>query len=174
MKLEKVNVGSSTRKLSADYKVEQSQDVEHIIGDELQKAIDDEILNTLVGPHLIEEGWTQVVIRGWQNISQEWLNENIKDKHGYAGYGYYWYFKNKDDATMFALKWCQMVTWAFCDDLDAPELGVCTSMDWWNKNKTIVMEWFQNEGKGVGSVVSDNMIFIYPQQRALFLLRFGP
>jgi hypothetical protein len=47
-------------------------------------------------------------------------------------------------------------------------------MDWWNKNKTIVVEWFQNEGKGVGSVVSDNMVFVYPQQRALFLLRFGP
>lgn len=64
--------------------------------------------------------------------------------------------------------------WSFCDELDTPELGVCSSMDWWNKNRTIVMEWFENEGKGVGSVVSDHLIFVYPNQRTLFLLRFGP
>ena len=66
-----------------------------------------------------------------------------------------------------------MKNWAFCDDLDAPELGVCTSMEWWEKNRHIIREWFENEGAGVG-VVSEHMIFIYPNHRALFLLRFGP
>lgn len=64
--------------------------------------------------------------------------------------------------------------WRFCDDLDAPELGCCTSMEWWDKNKYEVMEWFLNDGKGVGAVISDHMIFVYPNQRTLFLLRFGP
>jgi len=64
--------------------------------------------------------------------------------------------------------------WNFCDDLGAPELGICTSMDWWNQNKPIVQEWFKNEGDGVGAIVSDHMIFVYTNQRTLFLLRFGP
>jgi hypothetical protein len=64
--------------------------------------------------------------------------------------------------------------WNFCDDLDAPELGVCLNMEWWSKNGLIVKEWFQKEGEGVGAVVSDHMIFVYPNQRTLFLLRFGP
>jgi hypothetical protein len=67
-----------------------------------------------------------------------------------------------------------MALWTFCDDLDTPELGICLSMDWWDKNGNTVKEWFQNEGEGVGSVVSDHMIFVYPNQRTLFLLRFGP
>lgn len=67
-----------------------------------------------------------------------------------------------------------MSLWSFCDDLDAPELGVCASMEWWSKNKFEVMEWFEKDGKGVGAVISDHMIFVYPNQRTLFLLRFGP
>lgn len=64
--------------------------------------------------------------------------------------------------------------WNFCDDLDAPELGVCVSMEWWQKNNQAVMEWFQNEGKEVGGAVSDGLVFVHPNQRTLFLLRFGP
>jgi hypothetical protein len=67
-----------------------------------------------------------------------------------------------------------MALWAFCDDLDTPELCVCTNMTWWDKNGHAVKEWFQNEGEGVGAVVSDHMIFVYPNKRTLFLLRFGP
>ena len=108
MKIEKVKVGSSTRKLSADYTVDLTEEVEHIIGDELQKAIDDEILNTIVGPTLIEEGWTQVVVKNcnWANIPQEWLDENLSGRHSFKCFGYYWYFENEKDATIFSLKWC--------------------------------------------------------------------
>jgi hypothetical protein len=63
--------------------------------------------------------------------------------------------------------------WAFCDDLDTPELGVCNDMSWWQSNKYEVINWFLNEGKGAGGIVSDHMIFVYPSQRTLFLLRFG-
>jgi hypothetical protein len=106
MKIKKEKVGSSTRKLSANYTVDLTEEVEHILGDELQKAIDDEIMNTIVGPNLIQEGWTQLTVRDWQTIPQEWIDENIKDRHSYTCFGYYWYFKNEKDATMFALKWC--------------------------------------------------------------------
>lgn len=67
-----------------------------------------------------------------------------------------------------------MGNWSWCDDLDTPELGFCTDIKWWDKNRDEVHLWFQNEGKGVGNVVSDHLIFVYPSQRTLFLLRFGP
>lgn len=67
-----------------------------------------------------------------------------------------------------------MSVWRFCDDLDTPELGVCINMEWWEKNKYAIIEWFENQGKGVGGAVSDGMVFVYPNQRTLFLLRFGP
>jgi len=66
-----------------------------------------------------------------------------------------------------------MALWTFCDNLGAPQLGCCTSMTWWHDNKEEVQHWFDNEGKGVGAVVSDHMIYVYPNQRTLFLLRFG-
>ena len=66
-----------------------------------------------------------------------------------------------------------MSLWSWCDDLNTPELGYCLNNTWWDLNKYEVHSWFQNEGKGVGGVVSDHLIFVYPNQRALFLLRFG-
>lgn len=103
--INKVVVGTSTRKLSADYTFESSQDVEHIIGDELEKAINDEVMNQIAGPSLIEKGWTQVVVKNWEIIPQEWLDENLSGKHSYNCFGYYWYFENKADATIFSLRW---------------------------------------------------------------------
>ncbi len=105
MKLDKVKVESKTRALSAKYTVEQSEDIEHMMGSELQKAIDDEILNTIVGPTLVNDGWIQVTVRNWESISQDWLDANIQDRHSYKCFGYYWYFKNKSDATIFTLRW---------------------------------------------------------------------
>lgn len=52
--------------------------------------------------------WHVVILNTWkefQGVSDEWLRDNIKDKHSYTCFGYYWYFKNQDDATMFALTW---------------------------------------------------------------------
>jgi predicted alternative tryptophan synthase beta-subunit len=106
MKVVKTKVGSSTRKLSANYTVDLTEEVEHILGEELQKSIDDEIMNTIVGPTLIEKGWTQLTVRNWQDIPQEWLDENLSGKHSYTCFGYYWYFEKESDATMFSLKWC--------------------------------------------------------------------
>lgn len=103
MKLDKVKVESKTRALSAKYTVEQSVEIEHMMGAELQKAIDDEVMNQIVGPHLTDQGWYHVNVSNWEIISQEWLNENMNNE--YKCYGYYWYFKSKTDATMFSLRW---------------------------------------------------------------------
>lgn len=105
MDIKKTIISSKTRKLSDAYTVEYSQDVEHVISDEIEKAINDEVMNQIAGPALIENGWTQVVVKNWECISQDWLDENLSGKHSYNCFGYYWYFEHKSDATMFALKW---------------------------------------------------------------------
>ena len=103
MKIEKVKINNPTRKLDAKYTIEATQDLKHIIGDELQKEIDNEILNTIVGPMLCEQGWTQMTVRDWGDIPNEWLAESMTK--GYKCFGSYWYFESKADATAFALRW---------------------------------------------------------------------
>ena len=86
--------------------MEMTDEIESILADKLKKAIDDEIMNTIVGPNLIQKGWFQVVVKNcnWINISQEWCNENLSGKHSYTCFGYYWYFENEKDATIFSLR----------------------------------------------------------------------
>jgi len=103
MKIEKIKVGSATRKLDPKYTIEEVQDLEHVFGDELQKEIDNEVMNTVIGPTLIENGWTQMTLRSWRDVSDEWLAENMTE--GYKCFGHYWYFESKADATAFALRW---------------------------------------------------------------------
>jgi hypothetical protein len=105
MKLDKVKVESKTRALSAKYTVEQSEEIEHILGDELQKEIDNEVMNSILGPTLRERGWYPIVLKDtyWADIPKEWIAGNIQYK--YSCFGSYWYFENQADATAFALKW---------------------------------------------------------------------
>lgn len=105
MDIKKVVVESKTRKLSANYTIEYPQEVKHVIGEELEKAINDELMNQIAGPTLMEKGWTCVMVKNWEIIPQEWLDANLSGKHSYNCFGYYWYFEHKSDATMFALKW---------------------------------------------------------------------
>jgi hypothetical protein len=106
MHIKKEKVGSSTRKLSAKYTIDLSEEIEHIMGNELQKAIDDEVMNAIVGPTLLEKGWTQVVIDAWADVDEEWLKNNLAGKHSYTCFGHFWYFEKESDATMFKLRWC--------------------------------------------------------------------
>lgn len=68
-------------------------------------AISNEVTNSIVGSDLIENGWTTVVVNHWENIDQQWLDDNLPGKHAYTCFGYYWYFENKSDAMTFALRW---------------------------------------------------------------------
>ncbi len=103
MKLNKVKVEAKTRALSANYTIELSEEIESILGDELQKAIDDEVMNNIIGPTLIEDNWTHIYLRNYEQVTTEWLKENMSDT--YKMFGSYWYFKSKKDAMTFSLRW---------------------------------------------------------------------
>ena len=108
MKIIKTKVNAKTRQLSANWTVEQAQDLEHHISDDLakilQEEIDREIIEEITGASLVEQGWTKVpnffvVIDEVQN----WLAENTSDD--YRCWGKSVYFKSSEDATLYVLKW---------------------------------------------------------------------
>ena len=67
-----------------------------------------------------------------------------------------------------------MKNWHFCDDLEAPEFGVCSRQDWWDEHEAEIRSWCRNEGAGIGSVFGERVVFVRKDHRAMFLLRFGP
>lgn len=105
MDIKKEIVNSKTRKLSANYSMEYSQEFKHVFDDGLNKVINDEIMNQIAGPSLREKGWTCVMVKNWEIIPQEWLDDNLSGKHSYNCFGYYWYFEHKSDAIIFSLRW---------------------------------------------------------------------
>lgn len=105
MDIKKTIINSKTHKLSDAYTVDYTQDVEHVIGDEIEKAINDEVMNQIAGPALLEQGWTLVIVKDWQRIPQEWIDANLSRNCNYNCFGYYWYFELESDATLFALNW---------------------------------------------------------------------
>ena len=62
--------------------------------------------------------------------------------------------------------------WAFCDELDVPEICVCLDMDYFSDIRIELEEWFA-ERKKVGSVIAEGLIYVAPDYRTEFLLRFG-
>lgn len=66
-----------------------------------------------------------------------------------------------------------MRNWFFCDDIDAPEFGVCRNQDYWDEQEAAIRAWFR-EMPGSGAVYGEQVIFVKKDQRAMFLLRFGP
>lgn len=108
MKIIKTKVNAKTRQLSANWTVEQAQDLEHHISDDLakilQEEIDREIIEEITGASLVEQGWTKVPVTIWRNVNMEaWLSENMIDE--YKHLSNYAYFKSSDDATLYILKW---------------------------------------------------------------------
>ena len=73
--------------------------------DEIQKAIDMEILHEVSKPLMIDKGWHCVTLKQthWKDIPLPWVDENIH--HPYNCLGFYWYFESQSDATAFALRW---------------------------------------------------------------------
>jgi hypothetical protein len=66
-----------------------------------------------------------------------------------------------------------MPIWAFCEDLDEPELGVCLSMDHWDEHEAEIRAWFRNEGKEIGSIFGERVVWVKQNKRSMFLLKFG-
>lgn len=105
MKMVKTKVQATTRKLNAKYTVEEAQELEHEIGDELakilQEEIDKEILAKIKGQQLVMEGWTKIPFT--VKCSIDWFKENIQDEYSMLGGAMY--FKSQGDAVLYSLTW---------------------------------------------------------------------
>lgn len=73
------------------------------IGAQIAKEIDDGIMGNI----LLETGWINVEFYFKDNFQavdvNEWLNESCKDR--WARYGSEYFFKDKQDAEWFILRW---------------------------------------------------------------------
>lgn len=101
-------MNTNTRPLAANYTMEVSQDlinlndeIESALAEELQKEINNEVVNELMGATLINSGY--IYKKCLTEIPDEWANAHIE--YEYKNYGMHWYFKSKSDAAMFTLKW---------------------------------------------------------------------
>lgn len=104
MKISKTKVETSLQKLSKDYTVEYSEDIESIFNEELESVINEEITNQIAGPILTDQGWHLVVLdAGWSDVDSDWLDVNISGI--YRCFGHYWYFERDTDAVAFKLRW---------------------------------------------------------------------
>ncbi len=107
LKIEKTVVEAKSRALKATWTIEAIQDLKHThnldLEDELAKMLAEEIRREQLKEMCERLSWTKVVVTDWQQISREWCDNHIKDQ--YQALGHYWYFKNNEDAVMFALTW---------------------------------------------------------------------
>lgn len=80
--------------------------VSNSLAETLQAAIDEEIMHEVFKRMIADmENWYRLKITiPSDRITKDWLEQNIK--HDYKCFAlHYWYFKNKDDASTFALYW---------------------------------------------------------------------
>lgn len=105
MKIVKTKMNSTVRKLSVRYITEVEQELEHILAAEVKKELDREIMHAINKPLLLKQGWKCIMMRNesWEAVSSDWIKENIIGR--YSCYGYYWYFEQESDASIFALRW---------------------------------------------------------------------
>ena len=59
------------------------------------------------------------------------------------------------------------VNFYFCDDLDAPELGIVMNSKWFNENREEILK-----SEGISSCSSDMFIIRDPIHRLTFLVRW--
>ncbi len=66
-----------------------------------------------------------------------------------------------------------MSNWTFCDDIEAPEFGVCRFRDYWDEHEAELRAWFRNQ-PDLGHIFGEQVVFVKKDHRTMFLLRFGP
>lgn len=117
MKIEKVKVNTTSRKLNAKYTMQIMQEAKAKIGDAaydelakiLQKEIDREILEDLKMTQLEIEGWIKIPIQPLYKLyalpydQRDWLEDNMTDE--YVTFNKAILFKSHDDAVLYSLKW---------------------------------------------------------------------
>lgn len=108
MKIEKIQIEAKSRKLMADWTVQQDTSSIFNIEDELVKTLSDEISKEIdfgISAELFNQiGWTEIKFTpsGRYFEIDAWCKENTAGVHGY---GSRWLFKDEKDITMFILRW---------------------------------------------------------------------
>jgi len=106
MKIVKTIVRAKSRNLNAEWSIEQSQDLEHIFDNNLQKEIDKEIMSQIQRQSLIDKGWHKVAVSRHtlsNKIPSYWVPQNIV--HDFQIFSDCWMFEAQEDAVRFALEW---------------------------------------------------------------------
>lgn len=103
-----MKIENKTRKLAANWTVEQDttsiidiqDEYAQILSEEIAKEIDFEILADM----FVQSGWTEINFTpsGRYFEIDAWCKENTAGVHGY---GSRWLFKDEKDITMFILRW---------------------------------------------------------------------
>ena len=110
MKIVKTTVQTKSRRLSANYTMEEIQPLlSSFLTDEsynefaeiIQEEIDREIVLTVKADSLVKEGW--ITIPFTVKISLDWFKENMQDE--YAMILGKMYFKSHEDAVLYSLTW---------------------------------------------------------------------
>ena len=105
MKIVKTQFTAKMRKLSAEWTVEKSQDLEHVLSDTLREEIDREIVGQITLENLKEQGWYRVDIGPDHGIiTDEWCATYLSDEYWHFN-SRIWMFKSSEDAVRFALEW---------------------------------------------------------------------
>jgi hypothetical protein len=107
MKIVKTKVQAKTRALAAGWTMEEQQVIEHEIGSEfakvLQEQIDKEFIMSIKAENLVEQGWVRVPFTVMTSI--DWFVENIRDE--YVMILGEMYFKSSEDAVLYSLAWSE-------------------------------------------------------------------
>jgi hypothetical protein len=115
MKIVKTTVQTKSRRLSANYTMEEIQPLlSSLLTDEsyddfakiIQEEIDREIVLTVKAEGLVKQGW--IMIPFTVKISIDWFKENMQDE--YAMILGKMYFKSQEDAVLYSLTWSNQET----------------------------------------------------------------
>lgn len=96
------------RTLKANWTVERLPDLESTMGEEIAKAVQEEIDREILWSLMCSIGWTRFSISRFTDNNHAvdigyWLADNCKGE--YRRNGCHFLFKEPKDATMFILKW---------------------------------------------------------------------
>lgn len=101
MKIIKTKFQAKTRRFSANWTIEETQEIDNELAKILQEEIDKEFLRQIQAEQLVNEGWTKIPFIVKTSI--EWFKENIQDEYEMINGAMY--FKSHDDAVLYSLTW---------------------------------------------------------------------
>ena len=101
--VEKIEVKTKSRKLSASWTMEEIADATANISDDIAKILQEEIDKEIMTELLLSQGWIQVTIDKKKTVDKDWCKTCIKKN--YKSFDNRWFFEDQNDANLFALAW---------------------------------------------------------------------